>query len=77
MPAQDFLFYSVGFGFLILVGFVSYAAYRLAESFKKFTQILQNVEGISEDISKDVDKLVTGIKSWLLNLVRIFIKKRR
>ncbi|MDO8638646.1 MAG: hypothetical protein Q7R43_03655 [Candidatus Daviesbacteria bacterium] len=77
MTSQDFFLYSVGLGFLILVGFVSLSAYRLAESLKKITQILQNVEGISEDISNDIDNLVDRIKSGVLNLLHIFIKKRR
>lgn len=75
MTSQDFFFYSVGLSFLILVGFVSYVAYRLAESFKTLTQILQNVDGISADISNDIDKLVDGIKSGFLNLLRIFLRK--
>lgn len=77
MNSQDFLFYSVGIGFLILVGFVSLAAYRLAQSFKKITLILQNAENLSEDISNDLEKLKSGVKLGILNLLQIFLKKRR
>lgn len=77
MNSQDFLFYSVGIGFLILVGFVSFASYRLAQSLKKITQILQNAENLSEDISDDLEKLKSGVKLGVLNLLQIFLKKRR
>ena len=71
MASQDFLFYSLGLGFLILVGFLSYAAYCLAKSLKTLSLILQD----AEDISNDINKLEKGIKSRLLNLLRIFLKK--
>ena len=71
MASQDFLFYSLGFGFLILVGFLSYAAFRLAESFRTLTQILQTVE----DVSNYIDKLASVIKVGILNLSQIFLKK--
>lgn len=71
MASQDFLFYALGFGFLILVGFLSYASFCLAKSLKTLTLILQN----AEDISNDLDKLEHGIKFGLLNLLHIFSKK--
>lgn len=71
MVSQDFLFYSLAFGFLILVGLLSYAAYSLAQSLKTLTRILKNAENISDDIGK----LEKGIKFRLLNLLHIFIKK--
>jgi gas vesicle protein len=71
MTSQDFLFYSVGLGFLILVGFLSYTSFCLAKSLKTLTLILQD----AEDISNDIDKLEHGIKSGLLNLLGIFSKK--
>lgn len=71
MASQDFLFYSLGLGFLILVGFLSYAAYSLAQSLKTLTLILKN----AEDISNDINKLEKGIKFRLLNLLHIFSKK--
>lgn len=71
MLSQDFLFYSLGVGFLILVGFLSYAVYSLAQSLKALTQILQDVENISNYI----DKLENQIKLGILNLLHIFLKK--
>lgn len=77
MTSQDFLYYALGFGFLVLVGFLSLAAYRMSESLQRLTQILQNAEDISEDISSDIGKLKNGIRLALLNLLQLFIKKRR
>lgn len=72
MVSQDFLFYSLGVGFLILVGFLSYAVYCLAKSLKTLTLIFQNAENISNEIGK----LGTGIRFGLQSLLNIFLKKR-
>lgn len=72
MVSQDFLFYSLGLGFLVLVGFLSYAAYSLAQSLKTLTLVLKN----AEDISNDIGELKNGIKFGLLNLLHIFFKKK-
>ncbi|MDD2823402.1 MAG: hypothetical protein PHQ59_04980 [Candidatus Daviesbacteria bacterium] len=73
MTSQDFLFLSLGTGFLILAGFISYAAYHLAQSLKTLKLILEN----AEDVSEDIDKLKNTIKFGLLDLLRIFSRRRR
>ena len=71
MVSQDFLYYSLGVGFLILVGFLSYTAYQLAQSLKTLNLILQN----AEDITNDVDMLKNGVKFGFLNILSMFLKK--
>lgn len=71
MNSLNFLYYSLGVGFLILVGFLSYAAYSLSESLKKISSILIKVD----DITKDVESLKDIIKSGILYLVSMFTKK--
>lgn len=71
MTSQDFLFYSVGVGFLILVGFLSYAAFNLSQTLKKSTSILEKVD----DITKDVDDLKNVIKHGIKYLMNLFTKK--
>lgn len=71
ITSQDFLFYSLGAGFLILVGFSSYAFYNLSKSLKEATSILTKVD----DITRDVESLKDLIKSGLLYLVSMFSKK--
>lgn len=71
MTSQDLLNYSVSSGFLILVGFVSYAFYNLSQTLKESTSILTKVD----DITKDVESLKDIIKNGILYLVSIFKKK--
>ncbi len=71
MLSQDFLFYSLGIGFLVLVGFLSYAAYQLAQSLRTLNLILQN----AEDITSDVDMIKNGVKFGFLNILSMFLKK--
>lgn len=71
MTSQDFLYYSLGAGFLILVGFFSYSAYNLSKSLKETTSILRKVD----DITKDVESLKDVIKNGILYLLSMFTKK--
>lgn len=71
MTSQDFLYYSLGSGFLILVGFASYAFYNLSLTLKESTSILTKVD----DITKDVESLKNVIKNGILYLTSIFQKK--
>ncbi|MEK7470656.1 MAG: hypothetical protein AAB622_01490 [Patescibacteria group bacterium] len=71
MAPQDFLFYSLGIGFLILVGFLSYAAYNLSITLKELTSILTKVD----DIAKDAEDLKNYIKNGIQFLINMFVKK--
>ncbi len=71
MSSLNFLYYSLGIGFLILVGFLSYAAFNLSQTLKKSTSILDKVD----DITKDVDDLKNVIKHGTQYLMNIFVKK--
>lgn len=71
MISQDFLFYSLGLGFLILVGFISYAAFNLSKTLKEATSILVKVD----DITKDVESLKDVIKNGIFYLMSLFSKK--
>lgn len=71
MVSGDFLNYSIGLGFLILVGFASYAFYNLSLTLKQSTSILTKVD----DITKDVESLKDVIKNGILYLLNIFSKK--
>jgi len=67
----NFLYYSLGIGFLVLVGFVSYAAFNLSRTLKRLTSVLIKVD----DVAKDADDLKNLIKSGVLGLVSMFVKK--
>lgn len=71
MMSQNFLYYSLGVGFLILVGFLSWAAFSLSKTLKKLTSILEK----ADDLAKDADDLKNYAKSGILYLVNMFVKK--
>lgn len=67
----DFLYYSLGIGFLVLVVFLSYAALNLSQTLKRLTSILVKVD----DITKDFGDLKDFIKSGIFYLKDLFTKK--
>lgn len=71
MDSQDFLFYSLGSGFLVLVGFISYAALNLSKTLQELTSILTKVDSIT----KDVESLKDVIKNGIFYLTSMFSKK--
>lgn len=71
MTSLDLLYVSLAVGFLILVGFVSYAAYNLSRTLKELTSILEKVD----DITKDVDELKNHIKNGILYLKDLLVRK--
>jgi hypothetical protein len=71
MISLNFLYYSLGIGFLILVGFLSYAAFSLSKSLKELTSILVKVD----DVAKDADELKNYIKNGIIYLKNMFVKK--
>lgn len=71
MTSLDLLYFSLAIGFLILVGFVSYAAYNLSRTLKELTSILEKID----DITKDVDELKNHIKNGILYLKNMLVRK--
>ncbi len=67
MNSQDILFYSLSFGFLVLVGFLSYTLYYLSKSSKALTLVLRNAKDITDDVK--------GVESVLSSLLSVFFKK--
>jgi hypothetical protein len=68
----NFLHYSIGARFLILVGFISYTFYNFSNSLKEVTSILTKVD----DITKDVESLKEIIKNGILYLLSMFSNKK-
>ena len=71
MISLNFLYYSLGIGFLILVGFLSYVAFSLSKSLKELTSILIKVD----DVAKDAEELKNYIKQGILYLKNVLVKK--
>jgi len=76
VTSQDFLFYILAFGFIILVGFVSYTAYRLAEALKSLKVLIDNLEDTARDLNIVKNKIKLGALTSLVTLLRMFLKKR-
>ncbi|MFZ3301364.1 MAG: DUF948 domain-containing protein [Microgenomates group bacterium] len=72
MDSVTFLNYSLGVGFIVLVGFISFAFYNLSKSLKEVTSILSKVDSIT----KDVESLKDIIKSGITYLVSMFSNKK-
>lgn len=71
MVSLNVLYYSLAIGFLILVGFLSYAAFNLSQTFRKSTSILKKVD----DIAEDAEELKNFLKQGTIYLKDIFFKK--
>lgn len=71
MIPQDFLYYSVGIGFLILAGFVSYTFFSASKAIQELTSILEKVD----DIARDADELKNIIKGGIFYLKKLVFRK--
>lgn len=56
---------------MILVGFLSYAAFSLSKTLKELTSILVKVD----DIAKDAEELKNYIKNGIIYLKSMFVNK--
>jgi len=79
MSLLDFLYLSLAFGFLVLVGFVSYASYRLAKAMESLKLLADNSGDIVADVKAAKNQLKSGLASTLttiLDLVMSVLKKK-
>lgn len=72
MYSLDFLYYALGVGFLILIGFICYVLYQLGLNLKETKIILSNVR----DITTDVNMAGSQLKLFALNLIGKFFGGR-
>lgn len=71
MNSLNILNYSIAIGFLVLVGFISYAAFSLSKSLNELTSIFEKID----DIAKDANELKDIIKKGISILIGMFVKK--
>lgn len=77
MNTQDFLFLSLAFGFIVLVIFISLAAYRLAQALESLKLLIDNVEDTAKDINIIKNKIKLGALTTVTALLGTFLKRRR
>lgn len=73
MPPQEFLYYSLGIGFLILVAYLCYMLYHLTQTLKSVKQVVKD----AEDITKDVSKLKNTVKLGFFSLLSSILSSKK
>lgn len=66
---MDILYYALAIGFLIFVGFVSFALYRLGLALETLSRVLREVEDITRDIDSAKNFLKVGILGFIDRLL--------
>lgn len=75
MQPLDVLYFSLSIGFLILVGFVSYAMYRLSLTLDSLKVVLDDVEDITHDVQQMKNSVKGGITGTFFRIAKL-IKRR-
>ncbi|MDO8452797.1 MAG: hypothetical protein Q7S79_03540 [bacterium] len=79
MNLQDFLYLSLAVGFLILVGFISFAAFRLGKTLESIKRVVDNAEDITHDVKAVKDQIKSGLITTImtaLNLTTAVLKRK-
>lgn len=69
MVSLDVLYYALAVGFLVFVGFASYALYRLGKAFESLNLVIREVEDVARDIDMAKNLIKSGILSFILRLL--------
>ncbi len=79
MNSVDFLNFSVGVGFLILAGFISYVCIRFAQTLKSFKMLADDAQNITSDVRSLKDKFELGLAKFIsaaLNTGTLLLTKK-
>lgn len=79
MNLQNFLYLSLAVGFLILVGFISFAAYRIGKTAESIKEVVDNAEDITHDVKTVKNQIKSGLITTFmtgLNLITAILKKK-
>ncbi|OGE14650.1 hypothetical protein A2111_02505 [Candidatus Daviesbacteria bacterium GWA1_38_6] len=77
MSSQEFLYYSLAIGFIVLVGFISFAMFHLAESLKSLKVLLENIDDTTKDFNLIKNKIKLGALTAIGAALAAFLKQRR
>ncbi len=72
---QDLLYVCVALGFVVLVGYLSYAAYHLGQALKSLKLVLDETEDITRDVQKVKDQIKHGVASAATAALGVFLKR--
>lgn len=74
---QEFLYYILTLGFIVLVFFISFAAWETARTLKSLKKLIDEVEDTTRDVNLIKDKIKFGALTGIATLLGMFVKKRR
>lgn len=72
----DFLYYSLALGFLVLVGFISYAMYQLGQTLKSVQRITNGVEHFTHDLQITKERMKLSALNVIMGLISLFRRRR-
>lgn len=73
MQSLDVLYFSLSIGFLVLAGFISFAAFQLAQTLKSARLLIMD----AKDIVKDVQAVKDGVTRGILQLISSFFRRKK
>lgn len=59
----------MGIGFLILVGFISYACFRLSQTLQSVNSLVQDAKSITHDVKSLKDQIELGLAKLLTTIL--------
>lgn len=74
---QDILYYILTLGFIVLVIFISYAAYQLTQTLKSLKRLIDEIEDTTRDVNVIKDKIKLRALTGIATILGMFVKKRR
>lgn len=75
MTTLDLLYICLGVGFLVLVGFLSYAAYQIGKTAKESRNVIANASNITDDVRALKDSIKAGILRPVIGILRLIARK--
>lgn len=72
MRSVDVFYYSLSVGFLILVIFISYASFNIAQTLKKIKMVIEKVDDVAMDVQFVKNKFQVGLLGILLEILKRF-----
>lgn len=69
----------MGIGFLILVGFISFACFRLSQTLKSVKELVDDAKNLTQDVKSIKDQIQVGLAKLLntiLNAGTLLLNKK-
>lgn len=77
ISSVDFFYYAISIGFLILVGFLCYAAYHVGSTLKSLKILIEELEENTREFNAIKNKVRMGVVAAIGSVVKLFLQRRR